>query len=313
MVTHLFNRVYQFINDELLALWDWPECEAILANRQQIRSCNASAWVDVLPSLACAACGGDSERSIPLSAAWSLYMLAGRIVDDIHDDEGKEHLWNADGLKQSLPTALFVMGLAHTALARLKPPDQVNSDIFDAYGRVLSAAARAQRERHYLSLDSLSVESYFNSLVSRTAVAFATAAWSGSKLASACPEVLEALYQYGLAVGIAIQIEDDCADIVRSDLLAGIYTLPVIYGLSQTEHRSHSDLVAQLSTPNKLSTSQVDNIAAILTHMNAFAWTRQMAGIYRVKAAETLAALPSEFDTGYLRDFALGNCQICEQ
>lgn len=310
MITHLFNCVYQFVNDELLSLWDWPEFEAIVAHRQQIRGGNASAWVDVLPSLACAACGGDTNQSNPLAAAWSLYMLAGRIVDDIHDDQGKEHLWNANGIKQSLPTALFVIGMAQMALAHLEQAGPIKTDILDAYGRVLAAAARAQRERHSIPLASLSVESYFGSLVSRTAVAFATAVWSGAKLADACPEVLETLYQYGLAVGIAIQIEDDCEDAMGSDLFAGIYTLPVIYGLSQTEHHNHSELMAQLSMPGKLTTSQVNDIAAILADMRAFEWSKQVATIYRVKAIDTLVTIPAKFDTSYLRDFALGHCQI---
>lgn len=310
MVNYLFNRVYQFINDELLSLWDWPEFEEVIANRQQARKSNARAWVDVLPSLACAACGGDTERSIPLSAAWSLYMFAGRMIDDIHDHDGEDHLWSGGSIRQLLPKALFVIGMSHTALARLKSIDPINADILDAYGRVLSAAARAQGERHRISLDSLSIESYLTNLVSRTAVAFATSVWSGGKLADASPEVLEALYQYGLAVGIAIQIEDDCEDAVQSDLLAGIYTLPVIYGLSQTEHHKHSELIEQLSAPEKLAASQISDIAEILTHMNAFEWSKQMAAIYRVKAVDTLATIPSEFDTSYLKNFALGNCQI---
>lgn len=310
MVSHLFNCVYQFINDELVSLWDWPEFEAILSHRQQIRSSNAAAWVDVLPSLACAVCGGDTDRSNPLSAAWSLYMLAGRIVDDIHDEQGKEHLWNAKGIKQSLPTALFVLGIAHMALARLKLPEPVKADILDAYGRVLAAAARAQRERCRMPLTSLSVESYFSSMMSRTAVAFATAVWSGGKLANVEPDILEKLYQYGLAVGIAIQIEDDCEDVIQSDLLAGIYTLPIIYALSQTDHHHHSDLVQHLSAVDSLSPSQINHIAEILTDMKAFEWSKQMATIQRVKAVDTLTTIPGDFDTNYLRDFALGNCQI---
>lgn len=310
IVSSLYENICRFINNEILSLCDWPEIEAIIANRQQARINSANAWVDILPSLACAACGGDVEKSIPLAAAWSLYIFAGRIVDDIHDDEGKGHLWNAAGTRQALPTALFVIGIAHMALARLQPPAQANGDILDAYGRVLSVAAQAQREQHSLSLDALSVEVYFNNLVSRTAMAFATAAWSGGKLASANPETLTAMYNFGLAVGIAIQIEDDCEDLVKSDLIAGIYTLPIIYGLSQTQHSGHSELVAHLSVPAKMSTSQVNTVAAILTEMKAFHWSRQMAGIYRVKAVEALAALPSGSGTACLRDFALGNCQV---
>lgn len=308
-VASLYENSCRFINNELLSLCQWPEIEAIITSRQQTRTNSASAWVDILPSLACAACGGDVERSIPLTAAWSLYIFAGRIIDDIHDDEGKGHLWNEAGTRQALPTALFVIGMAHMALARLQPYAQASADILDAYGRVLSVAAQAQREQHELSLAALSVESYFNNLVSRTAVAFATAAWSGGKLASATPEVLTAMYHYGLAVGIAIQIEDDCEDLANSDLFAGVYTLPVIYGLSQTQHSGHSELVGQLSVPGRISTAQAFSVVAILTEMNAFHWCRQMAGIYRAKAVETLAALPSGPDTAHLRDFALGNCQ----
>lgn len=306
--TSLFEHTYQFINQELLSLWNWPEIAVIFSERQKTRASNADIWVDVLPALTCAACQGQVEHSIPLAAAWSLYILAGRIMDDIQDNEGESHLWNREGPQQALPTALFVIGMAHTAMARLQPLSPAGSDILDAFGRVMAISAKAQREQASLTWQTLSVESYFSNLVSRTAVAFATAAWSGGRIALANPETLEVLYNYGMAVGIAIQIEDDCEDLVKSDLCAGLYTLPVIYALSQTQHQDHAVLTTLLAEPDRNSVEQVNKMATVLSQMNAFQWSRQMAGIYRVKAVDTLSSLPPELDTSYLREFALGSC-----
>lgn len=308
LVTPLFNRTYQFINNELMTFWHWPEIKNLLLTRHRVRAGSVNAWIDTLPILACTACGGDFEQSIPLAAAWSLYIFAGRILDDIQDDEGKEHLWNQEGAKQALPTASFIMGIAQMALARLQPLSQANADILDAFGRAVALAAQAQREQLGLALETLSIDLYFNNLIARTAVAFATASWSGARVATAAPEVLEALYNYGMAVGIAIQIEDDCRDLVKSDMVFGIYTLPVIYALSQTQHTCHADLLSLLSVPEKMSAAQVSDTATILTDMKAFDWSRRMAHIYRVKAVDALSSMPPESDTRYLRDFALGNC-----
>ncbi len=307
LIDNLFEQTYRFISSELLPLYNWREFEEIFAYRQQKRTMSIDAWIDVLPILASRACGGVVEQSIPLAAAWCLYLFAGRIMDDIQDDEGKDQLWNQEGFQQALPTASFVLGIAHTALARLQIQSQ--ADILDAFGRALALASQAQREQKHLSLAALSVDVYFNNLISRTAVAFGMAGWAGARLASATPIILEALYNYGLAVGIAIQIEDDCQDLVRSDILAGVYTLPIIYALSQTQHPYHSDLLTLLPATKEGSIMPVNNIAAILTEMKAFQWSHQMAGIYRIKAINAISSLPLESDVIQLRNFALGKCQ----
>lgn len=308
LVSQFFEATYQFIEQELIPSLNWAEINQIFAYRHQLRNGTPKALVDVLPSIAYFGCVDPVKQDdyLPLTAAWTLSLLAGRIQDDIHNGEGSEYLWNKYGTQQALPIASFVLGLAQMALARIRP-FSASIDIVEAFGKTLACTAQAQRERFKFSFNSLSIETYFANLVSRTAVPFATATWSGARLANATPNILDIFYQYGLSVGIAIQIEDDCRDL-QSDLMAGIYTLPIIYTLSQPNFAHTVELQSLLSKAGTLSTLDMQTALEILTEKGAVQWSLRMAHVYRAKAINSLANLPDEMDMTLLKDFAMGGC-----
>ena len=304
LINGFYDKTYDFIQSDLLSFCNWDEFEEIIFNRQQERANTCAAWIDVLPALISHLGSEETDQAIHLAAAWTLYLFAGRILDDIQDNEGYEQPWFQDGSEQALPTASFVLGLAQMALARLKGQSQI--DILDAFGRTLALASKAQREQQ--SPTNISIDEYFQNLVSRTAVAFATASWAGARLATTDPKILDAAYNYGLSVGIAIQIEDDCRDLASSDFAAGIYTLPVIYALSQTQHPCHPNLLALISTENDVSAASVTEIVEILEGMSAFKWSRKMAAIHRKKSLEIMNSIFPGTDKNELQFFALGKC-----
>ncbi len=305
LINHWFEQTYEFVNCTLLPVYEWDEFNEIFLNRHRERANSVDAWMDVLPIIVSHACGDSFESGIPLAATWSLYLLAGRILDDIQDDAGEGRLWYRGCSRQALPIASFVLGIAQTALARLN--SRFQADITDAFGRTMALASQAQRERQSLKLETLSLDNYFHNLVSRTAIVFATACWSGARLVSTDPKILDAFYNYGLAIGTAIQIEDDCQDLIKSDVSKGVYTLPIIYSLSQTHHPCYPNLLELLSMDKDNSVGRVDDIARILLEMSAFQWSQQMAKIHRVKAMNAITPILSALDLTQLKTFAIGN------
>ena len=81
-------------------------------------------------------------------------------------------------------------------------------------------------------------QAYFLRIQGKTALLFATAAESGAILGGASEQVIEALREYGLNLGMAFQIVDDVLDFIGeeeelgkprgSDLRQGAVTLPMI-------------------------------------------------------------------------------------
>ncbi|MDQ3625368.1 MAG: polyprenyl synthetase family protein, partial [Verrucomicrobiota bacterium] len=85
----------------------------------------------------------------------------------------------------------------------------------------------------------LSVPDYYKIIEMKTAALFAAAAELGALLNAAAPETISALKTYGLRLGTAYQIYDDCLDLagdeseagktLGSDLRKGKLTLPILH------------------------------------------------------------------------------------
>jgi heptaprenyl diphosphate synthase len=104
---------------------------------------------------------------------------------------------------------------------------------------------------------SRSEDAYFSSIGGKTASLMATSARIGGITAGAHPSGVDALTEYGYALGVTFQIWDDIRDLVATeaelgkpaghDLVEGTYTLPVIRALGVPG--LGEDLAALLSAP----------------------------------------------------------------
>ena len=103
---------------------------------------------------------------------------------------------------------------------------------------------------------SLSVPDYYKIIEMKTATLFAVSMELGALLNEAAPEVISALKTFGLRVGTAYQIYDDCVDLagdegeagktLGSDLQKGKLTLPVLHLLQlsdSTERHRLSEII----------------------------------------------------------------------
>lgn len=297
-----FIETHAFIEEHVLPDLGWPAFEAILRALRQRRIASPGMYTDLFPTLACVAAGGEVARAIPLSASWLLYVLAARIFDDHQDEEGENQPWSGTG-REALGVGLFALGAAQSALFRLEADLETLRQIGEAYGNVLAMAARAQSKGNASS--GVSVEQYFTNMAAKTGIVFATAAWSGARVSTLTPSdlVLDSLYNYGLNVGMTIQITDDCRDLAADDLKRGDFTLPVIYALAQREHPCQPQLAQLMAQAGE--SEHTEAIIEILEEMGAINWSRRVASVYRSRALAALEPLDRE-RTIYLEEYVSG-------
>jgi len=292
-VSDLFGGVYDFVEATLLPPLGWMAFAEVLQAYRDERDGSRYEYIDILPILTCRAAGGDATWAQPLAAAWVCYILATRILDDVQDQEGQDQIWSKEGAEHAMSLGLFAIGVAQTAVARLPVDSETQQAIVEAFGKVQALSAAWQTRR--IALEELTVDRYFQSLTARTGLIFATGAWAGARIVTPLPEgrVLDALYEYGLCLGIMGQIVDDCQDLAGVDLPSGIFTLPVIYALSQREHPEHPRLVETLNGSDTVPT-RVEDIASSLSEMKAVEWSLQVAEVYRQRAIAALESLPAD-------------------
>lgn len=245
-VAQLWEETCAFIEKQVLPGLDWPAFQDLLHHIKESRKEASLLSTDMFPALACQAAGGDPRRAVPLSAAWFLNILAGRIFDDQQDGEGKQQVWLSARAIDSTSVGLFALGAANAALSHLQVGRNTLSDILCAFGNIMALSARAQTDR--LGLDGTTIERYLANIAAKTGIVYATAAWAGARTAEeyALEPTLRAMYDFGMNLGMAIQIADDCTDLRDTDLSRQHFTLPVVFALNKVDHPLHPPLVSLL-------------------------------------------------------------------
>ena len=191
-----------------------------------------------LTLLSAGATGGIGAQHIDLAVIMELIHAATLVHDDIID--------GAD-LRRSQPTANAKWGNAISVLLgdcmfahALKLSTHFTQA--DVARRIANASAEVcsgeiiQTQRRFDF--GLSVPDYFKIIEMKTAALFAAATELGAMLNESTPETTAALHAYGLKLGTAYQIYDDCLDIagdeskagksLGTDLRKGKLTLPIL-------------------------------------------------------------------------------------
>jgi heptaprenyl diphosphate synthase len=134
-------------------------------------------------------------------------------------------------------------------------------------------------------------EDYQSTIDGKTAALFATACRVGGLVSRVDEPTLDALTRYGHHVGMCFQVVDDCLDLIATDealgkpsgqdLVEGIYTLPVIYALAE------SDALRQLlGTP--LDDARLAEARRIATSDGAVTAALAVAQDHATKASDAL-------------------------
>jgi geranylgeranyl pyrophosphate synthase len=245
-----------------------------------------------LPVIACTVAGGQAEQVLPVAASWVLFILAGRIFDDLADgEEDNREVFTGCNAPTVISACLFAVSTANAALVHLDDAT-AHSAIATAFSHALALAVKSENNQPPLS--QLSVEAYFETIAAKTGLVFATGAWAGGRVATDDKSVLDALHQYGLHLGMMTQILDDCADL-KIDLANQVWTLPLIYALTQEDHPLYERL-SKLFVQQHQTPLWEDEVTAVITEMDAVSWCLQIAEAHRQQAINIIETLPCRRD-----------------
>ena len=148
----------------------------------------------------------------------------------------------------------------------------------------------------------LSLEDYLEIVRRKTALLFAAACRIPTFLVETAPEAAEALWDYGLSLGTAFQLQDDLLDYtsseadlgkpVLSDLREGKLTLPMILCLPRTTRaeRKAVETVVREATFDSVS---AESLMEIVVRTGALAEARLCAEEWAARARRSLVALPA--------------------
>ena len=149
---------------------------------------------------------------------------------------------------------------------------------------------------------NLTEAEHFEIVQSKTAYLFAGCARIGGMLGPITRDQQEALWQYGLNIGMAFQIVDDLLDFtgeevalgkpVGGDLREGKLTLPVNHMRDRGGPRA-AGLLRKVVEAREVSLDEWHEIRALLTQTRSIEYASRVASDYVERAKKTLYSFPS--------------------
>jgi octaprenyl-diphosphate synthase len=148
----------------------------------------------------------------------------------------------------------------------------------------------------------LTEDEHFDIVRRKTAYLFAGCAKIGGMLGTISREQQEALWDYGLNIGMAFQIADDLLDFVGDevvlgkpvggDLREGKVTLPIIHLLSRGDAHA-SDLIRRVVAARNVTVDEWREIRSLLAQSRSLDYAQRVAFDYVARAKKALYAFPA--------------------
>ena len=261
----------------------------------------------LLGLLAFASITGTWERALPGAAAVELGHNFSLIHDDIEDgDRERRHratLWAVHGIPQAINTGDAVFVLSRIALHRLTSLGFSDSTVLRLM-RLYDDTCLALCEGQYIDIwtsehdTAMTVDLYFDMIGRKTAALISASIEAGALLATEDEAVITRYRQFGWALGLAFQLNDDLLGIwgreqatgkEPSDLAKHKKTLPVIYALEHATADDRARLLGFYADPDPTA-DEIAQAMAIVDRTGAQDYTRGEARRWRDQAIAELDA-----------------------
>lgn len=256
------------------------------------------------------------KKALPAAAAVELVHNFSLVHDDIQDNSdkrrGRPTLWTKWGVPQSINAGDGLFVLSNLAV----------SDLADSYPA--ETALRAARVLHETCLDltrgqymdisyeeriDLNEDDYWPMITGKTAALLAGCCQMGAILGNANPAAEAAYRDFGTALGLAFQVQDDILGIwgdesvtgksAASDLLEGKKSLPVLYGLGK------NGPFAQRWRSGPITPADVQSVAKMLADDGGIDYAQVKAKEWTNKALASLEQAAPQGQAGAaLRELA---------
>lgn len=203
------------------------------------------------------ACGGIGDEHIEIGAIVELIHTATLLHDDVLDGATSRRgaatvnsLW---GNERAVLLGDFLLSRAFVVGSRLSEP-LIGQMLSETAVQICRGEIRQNLERFNWDLSS---EGYYEIIRDKTASLFGSCCYLGGLVSEADEGELKGLCEFGLNVGMALQLTDDLLDIISdehsagktpgTDLLQGKVTLPVIYHLGSAGEGDRDAFIKRIS------------------------------------------------------------------
>ena len=270
-----------------------------------------------LTMIACGIFGGNEQEVAPAAMALEVFHNFTLLHDDVMDKAEVRRGRPTVHIQWNENTAILsgdqMMIEAYKLLAEV--PESKLHKVLRLFNEMATEICEGQQyDVDFESQEHVTIEEYLKMIRLKTSVLLATALQIGSYLAGANEAQQEALYQFGINVGLAFQIQDDILDVWGDPKTFG----KAVGGDISCNKKTYVYLTAQKLADDELAeelhqwygsvlddnTEKIAAVKGIFEQLNVRAACEAVVEDYTQKALLILDTLPQNAATEQLRQLA---------
>lgn len=274
----------------------------------------------VRPQLAMIACGifgGNEQEVAPAAMALEVFHNFTLLHDDVMDKAEVRRGRPTVHIQWNENTAILsgdqMMIEAYKLLSEV--PAEKLPKVLRLFNKMATEICEGQQyDVDFESQEHVTIEEYLKMIRLKTSVLLATALQIGSYLAGANEAQQEALYQFGINVGLAFQIQDDILDVwgdpktfgkaVGGDISCNKKTYVYLTAQNLADDELAEELHQWYGSVLDDNTEKIAAVKGIFEQLNVRAACEAVVEDYTHKAIQILSSLPQNAATEQLRQLA---------
>lgn len=263
--------------------------------------------------------GTKHEKALYAATAIELFHNFSLIHDDIMDDAPLRRGHKTVHEKWNINTAILsgdaMLILAYQYFENYEP--KIFKELAQLFSKTaLEVCEGQQMDINFETRNNVSVSEYIKMIEYKTAVLVGAALKMGAIVAETSEENKNAIYNFGLNLGIAFQLQDDYLDAfgdaatfgkqIGGDILENKKTYLYLLALEKAKNEDKSELINWFSNTENNSQEKVERVKSIFEKTEATTATQNQIEIYTNNALEILNNLNIKSEQkNELRTFAL--------
>jgi len=279
----------------------------------------ASGGKRIRPTLAMIASslfGGKEEEVLPAALALEVFHNFTLLHDDVMDRAEVRRGRPTVHVKWNDNTAILsgdqMLIEAYKLLSHV-PTDKL-PQVLQWFNTMATGICEGQQyDVDFEQKNEVSIAEYMKMIELKTSVLLAYALKIGGYIAGANPAQLESLYQFGLHIGLAFQIQDDILDVygnpetfgkaIGGDICCNKKTFLLLTAFEKADPQSKAELQQWLAISNR-NQEKIAAITAIYDHLGVRAAGESAMEEHTTLALAQLDTLPQNEATAQLRSLA---------
>jgi geranylgeranyl diphosphate synthase type II len=298
---HSIYQYQQYISDYLLAEYETKEPQNLYNPIHYILGLGGKRMRPVLTLMSAEVFDADYKKALPAALAVEVFHNFSLVHDDIMDDaplrRGNETVHEKWNINTAILSGDAMLILAYQYF------EKYNTEVFRALAKLFSKTALEVCEGQQYDVDfetreDVTIPEYLKMIEYKTAVLVGAAMKMGAIVAETSQENADLIYDFGLNLGLAFQLQDDYLDAfgnpetfgkqVGGDIIENKKTYLFLKAMEFSNANQKEQLLHLFSIHPNDNADKIATVKDIFTETGAAKATQQAIQDYTLKAFATL-------------------------